>query len=72
MDDNHVVETEENDEIIVDAPPPFPAMIQNGVLSVILEPDEEIEWIWSHYPDGRSVVTGYQLFEKEVEAENDT
>jgi hypothetical protein len=30
-----------------------------AVISVKLEEDEDVEWIWTHTADGKSVVTGY-------------
>jgi hypothetical protein len=30
-----------------------------AVISVILDEDEDVEWIWTHTADGKSVVTGY-------------
>jgi hypothetical protein len=37
------------------------------VLSVDLAEDEEVRWHWTHYPDGRSAVTGYDILKKEAE-----
>lgn len=34
------------------SPPP-------AVISVELDEDEDVEWIWTHTADGKSVVTGY-------------
>jgi hypothetical protein len=30
-----------------------------AVISVVLDEDEVVEWIWTHTADGKSVVTGY-------------
>jgi hypothetical protein len=30
-----------------------------GIISVVLDEDEVVEWIWTHTADGKSVVTGY-------------
>jgi hypothetical protein len=30
-----------------------------AVVSVVLDEDEDVEWIWTHTADGKSVVTGY-------------
>jgi hypothetical protein len=30
-------------------------------LSVELEPDEDVRWHWTHFADGRSMVTGYTI-----------
>lgn len=38
------------------APPP-----PNRVLSVILQPGEEVGWIWTFGPDGGSYVSGYTI-----------
>jgi hypothetical protein len=32
-----------------------------AVLSVELEPDEDVRWHWTHFADGRSMVTGYTI-----------
>jgi hypothetical protein len=32
-----------------------------AVLSVEVGEDEDVEWIWTHGTDGRSVVTGYRI-----------
>jgi len=32
-----------------------------ALLSVRVDEDEEIEWQWTHFVDGRSVVTGYRI-----------
>jgi hypothetical protein len=34
--------------------------------NVVLQEDEEIRWIWTHHPDGRKVVTGYEIVKKEA------
>ena len=36
-----------------------------GVVSVVLGDDEDVQWHWTHYPDGRSVVTGYGIVKKD-------
>jgi hypothetical protein len=35
------------------------------VISVALQADEEVEWVWTHYPNGQSVVTGYEIIQKD-------
>ncbi len=35
------------------------------VISVELEADEEVEWLWTHLPNGQSVVTGYEVSKKD-------
>ena len=37
------------------------------VFSVDLADDEEVRWHWTHYPNGQSVVTGYDIVRKEEE-----
>jgi hypothetical protein len=34
------------------------------VISVELADDEEVRWQWTHYPDGTSAVTGYEIIKK--------
>lgn len=34
------------------------------VLSVDLQADEEVRWVYTHYPNGQSVVTGYEIIKK--------
>lgn len=36
----------------------------SGVISVVLGEDEDVRWCWTHYPDGRSVVTGYEVIKR--------
>ncbi len=35
------------------------------VITVELQADEEVEWLWTHYPNGQSVVTGYEIIQKD-------
>jgi hypothetical protein len=35
------------------------------VISVELNEGEEVEWLWTHYPNGQSVVTGYEITKKD-------
>jgi hypothetical protein len=52
---------------IVQAPQPQPGRYtSNAVLSVALAPDEEVEWQWTHYPDGSSAVTGYIITKRQL------
>lgn len=39
------------------------------VLSVLLEEDEEVLWRWTHYANGQSVVSGYEVIKKQEEKE---
>ena len=43
--------------------------VSAGVVSVALGDDEDVQWYWTHYPDGRSVVTGYGIIKKDRGAE---
>ena len=49
---------------IVYAPQPTPVAISASIISVELGEDEEVEWQWTHYADGRSLVTGYSVVKK--------
>ena len=54
---------------VVNAPPPtIPSsatLSPNRVLSVVLEPDEDIEWIWTAAAGGGEYVCGYNIVKKE-------
>lgn len=39
-----------------------------ALLSVELEADQEVEWIWSHYANGTSAVTGYRKVPRKATA----
>jgi hypothetical protein len=39
------------------------------VVSVELADDEEVRWQWTHYPDGTSAVTGYEIIKKSERSE---
>ena len=47
------------------APASDAAAGSSPVFSVDLADDEEVRWYWTHYPDGQSVVTGYDVVKKE-------
>jgi len=32
-----------------------------ALVSVQVDEDENVEWQWTHFADGRSVVTGYRI-----------
>ena len=52
---------------IVTAPSPSPASasaLPNRILTVALEPDEDVEWTWTHTADGVSYVSGYTVIKK--------
>jgi hypothetical protein len=38
-------------------------------MSVVLGEDEEVEWRWTHYADGQSVVSGYEIIKTKKEEE---
>lgn len=42
----------------------------SSVISVALDEDEEVRWCWTHFPDGSSAVTGYDIVEVENETEH--
>jgi len=48
----------------VHAPKPSSTMRSGQVTGVLLAPDEAVAWIWSHYGDGTSTVTGYTISKK--------
>lgn len=52
----------------VRAPQPEGAPAPNAVVSVELGEDEEVRWAWTH-ADGESVVTGYDIVEKDGDRE---
>jgi hypothetical protein len=41
------------------------------ILSVLLEEDEDVVWQWSHYANGQSVVSGYEVIKKEEKEEEE-
>lgn len=47
---------------VVPAPAPTvsPARLPNRIVSVVLRPGEEVEWIWTSGPDGE-YVSGYTI-----------
>ncbi len=49
---------------VVVAPQSGGADSSGQVISVELNDDEEVVWRWTHYPDGTSAVTGYEIIEK--------
>ena len=40
------------------------ANIPSAVISVELNENEEVEWIYTVYPNGQRVVTGYNIIQK--------
>jgi len=51
--------TEKGKKRTVYAPQAEPNSSPPAVISVKLDEDEDVEWIWTHTPDGKSVVSGY-------------
>jgi hypothetical protein len=49
------------------APPPTDPEIIPSIYSIELREDQEVEWHWTHLPDGNAVVTGYKIREKNRE-----
>lgn len=43
------------------APQPDRTVAGPAVISVELNEDEDVQWQWTHYTDGRSAVTGYTI-----------
>ena len=41
--------------------PPFAPLPPNRVVSVVLRPGEDVEWIWTYAPNGASYVSGYTI-----------
>ena len=41
-----------------------PVNIPSAVISVELKENEDIEWIWTTYPNGQRVVTGYNIIQQ--------
>lgn len=54
---------------VVNAPPATArastAPARNLVLSVVLEADEDVEWIWTATADGAEYVSGYNIVKNE-------
>jgi thiamine monophosphate synthase len=51
--------TEKSKKRMVYAPQAERNSTPPAVISVKLDEDEDVEWIWTHTADGKSVVTGY-------------
>ncbi|HEY0733478.1 MAG TPA: hypothetical protein VGD69_01105 [Herpetosiphonaceae bacterium] len=54
-------EQQEPQKRTVYAPQPNDAQQAPAVISVELAEDEDVQWQWTHYNDGRSVITGYTI-----------
>ncbi|WP_319418830.1 hypothetical protein [Pleurocapsa sp. FMAR1] len=65
-----VANSQENQKRIVTAPQPSLSLdstatnIPSTVISVELNENEEVEWIWTTYSNGQRVVTGYNIIQK--------
>ena len=55
---------DEGSRRLVTAPAPTSLDEPGAILSVEIEADEEVRWQWTHYPNGQSVVTGYEIIKK--------
>jgi hypothetical protein len=60
---------EKKDKRVVVAPQAGGADSSGQVISVELNDDEEVVWRWTHYPDGTSAVTGYEIIKKNEKIE---
>lgn len=51
---------------VVQAPAPTASTLlpSNRVVSVILQPEEEVAWVWTSTPDGGSYVSGYTIVKR--------
>lgn len=65
-----IANSRENQNRIVTAPLPSLILdsttnnIPSAVISVELNENEEVEWIWTIYPNGQKIVTGYNVIQK--------
>ncbi|MGH9832899.1 MAG: hypothetical protein ACREBD_15570 [Blastocatellia bacterium] len=55
---------EKKNKRVVVAPQAGGADSSGQVISVELNDGEEVIWRWTHYPDGTSAVTGYEIIKK--------
>lgn len=44
---------------IVVSPQPTQSIVSGTILQVELDDDEIVEWLWSHFSDRPSMITGY-------------
>lgn len=56
---NEIIET-----YTIIAPEKSNACVPGALLSVDVNIDENIEWVWTHLENGQSAVTGYQIIKK--------
>ena len=65
-----IANSQENQKRIVTAPQANLFLNSNAtnipstVISVELNENEEVEWIWTTYSNGQRVVTGYNIIQK--------
>lgn len=55
---------------VVQAPSAGVMQGSSAVFNVELGDNEDVEWLWTHYADGQSVVTGYRIINKDGEKYN--
>jgi hypothetical protein len=60
----------DKDKSIVVAPPASGTVRSAQIISVELTDDEDLRWQWTHYPDGTSAVTGYEIIKKVERSKN--
>lgn len=56
---------ENKNKRLVSAPQASTADTSAQVINVELADDEDVRWRWTHYPDGTSAVTGYEIIRKD-------
>ena len=56
--------SEQVEKRIVQAPNSGTPDTSGAIISVVLNPDEDVIWHWTHTPDGSCVVTGYDIIKK--------
>jgi hypothetical protein len=62
-------ENEKKDKRVVLAPQTGSDDRSAQVINVELAGDEDVRWQWTHYPDGTSAVTGYEIIKKSERSE---
>jgi hypothetical protein len=60
-----VVPSQHCDSRRVEPPTSDPYLRPPALLRVRLDDDEDVEWQWTHFVDGRSVVTGYRIVKRD-------
>jgi hypothetical protein len=61
---NPLKQKEKKNTYICYAPSPTDPAIIPSIYYIELKGDLEVEWVWTHLPDGNQVVTGYKLINK--------